>query len=386
MVRLGRPTLWGLLALAAAWLGLAASAHGADRFDVLEVNARGPLQPVKGSDGRRHLVYELRLQNLSAQFAVEVERVDIVDAKRGRTVASLAGAALAEDMNLGDPFAVIGTTVLEPAQAATVWLHPSFAGRVPRAIRHVIHVAPATGVDPAAFDLRYGRRVATGRQRVDTRPPLLVRSPLRGRRYVAISGCCTSRHARSALAVGAHQRVSQRFAVDWVRVDAGGLPHRGDGSKLRQHHIYGEPIHAAAPGRVVRAVDRFPDTPPGERTDETVTPRRAAGNHVIIRHGPGRFALYAHIKPGTVKVKPGQRVRAGQVIGRVGSSGNSDAPHLHFHLADRPSPLAAEGVPYRYRRYRLQGRVNDADEVVWFARERKRRASLPLGDTVAAFP
>jgi hypothetical protein len=389
MTRWGRPKRSGSLAplaLALVWLGFAASAQAADRFDVLQVDTRGAMQPVQGSDGRRHLVYELRLQNLSAQFAVKVERVDIVDARRNRTVASLSGAALADDMDLGDPFALVQTTELEPAQAATVWLHPSFAKRAPRVIRHVLWVAPGAGVDPAEFDLRYGRRVVTPRARVDTRAPLLVRSPLRGGRYVAISGCCVSRHARSALAVGAHQWVSQRFAVDWVRVSKAGLPHRGDGTKLRQHYIYGERIHAAARGRVVRAVDRFQDTPPFERDDSTVTPKRAAGNHVIIRHGPRRFALYAHIKPGTVKVERGERVRAAQVIGRVGSSGNSDAPHLHFHVTDRPSPIGADGVPYRYRRYALQGRVGAGDEVVWFKRKRPRRASLPLGDTVAAFP
>src|SRR5690606_19042874 len=96
-----------------------------------------------------------------------------------------------------------------------------------------------------------------------------------------------------------------------------------------------------------------------------------------------RFALYAHIKPGTVRVKRGQRVRAGQVIGRVGSSGNSDAPHLHFHLADRPSAIGADGMPYVYRRYSLQGRVlNDDGDIAWFKPKRARRNSLPLGDTI----
>lgn len=368
--------------IAAFALLLPAAAQAVDRFDVLEVRTRGYLQPVPTSDQRKHLVYELRITNLSAQFPVVIERVELRGG--GRTLASLDQEALGPDMDLGDPFKLVQTTELEPAQTATVWMHPDFprGRKLPKFVRHVIHVKPRDDVDPAQFDLRYGRRVVTGRSRLELRPPLRLRSPLRGQRYLALSGCCESRHARSALALDGIQWVSERFAVDWIQLNAQGEVYRGDGSRLTDHFIYGDPIRAAGPGKVVRAVDRFPNTPPFERDDSTVTPKRAAGNHVIIKHGPRHFALYAHMKPGSVRVKRGQRVRAGQIIGRVGSSGNSDAPHLHFHVADRPSPLGADGRPYVYSRYWLQGRVRGEDEIVWFDRKRPRRNSLPMGDTI----
>jgi murein DD-endopeptidase MepM/ murein hydrolase activator NlpD len=73
--------------------------------------------------------------------------------------------------------------------------------------------------------------------------------------------------------------------------------------------------------------------------------------------GNGNYALYAHIKTGTVGVKPGDRLSAGQVIGSVGNTGNSDAPHLHFHVMSTPDPLRSNGLPFVYNGFRLDSHV-----------------------------
>ncbi|MFF9898539.1 M23 family metallopeptidase [Streptomyces longispororuber] len=76
---------------------------------------------------------------------------------------------------------------------------------------------------------------------------------------------------------------------------------------------------------------------------------RVLGNHVILDLGGGTYAAYAHLQRGSLAVRPGDRVRAGQVIGRCGNSGNSSEPHLHFQLMDSPDLEAARGVPFRWR-------------------------------------
>jgi murein DD-endopeptidase MepM/ murein hydrolase activator NlpD len=65
------------------------------------------------------------------------------------------------------------------------------------------------------------------------------------------------------------------------------------------------------------------------------------------------FAAFAHLAPGSVAVAPGQAVRNGDVLGRVGHTGNSTAPHLHFQLMDSPDPLHARGVPCVFRAYEI---------------------------------
>ena len=76
------------------------------------------------------------------------------------------------------------------------------------------------------------------------------------------------------------------------------------------------------------------------------------GNHVIMRRGDV-FAAFAHLAPGSVAVAPGQAVRNGDVLGRVGHTGNSTSPHLHFQLMDSADPMHARGVPCAFRTYEV---------------------------------
>jgi murein DD-endopeptidase MepM/ murein hydrolase activator NlpD len=105
-------------------------------------------------------------------------------------------------------------------------------------------------------------------------------------------------------------------------------------------------------------------------------PARLAGNHVITETA-GTYALYAHLAPGSVAVTRGQRVRAGEVLGRVGHTGNSTAPHLHFQLMDSPDPLQARGVPCAFAAYLVEreGRWRRVERGIPHRRERIRSVS-----------
>ena len=135
---------------------------------------------------------------------------------------------------------------------------------------------------------------------------------------------------------------SQRRAVDFVVVDSDGRSHQGGGKRNEDYYCYGMGILAPAEGVVVTAIDGVPDNAPG-----SMNPFSAVGNCVIVRHAEREFSVLAHLQPGTVGVRPGQKVRAGQLLGRCGNSGNSSEPHLHFHLQNTAELQSGTGfAPY----------------------------------------
>ncbi len=131
----------------------------------------------------------------------------------------------------------------------------------------------------------------------------------------------------------------QRHAYDLV-MWKDGATHTGDGKQNDQYFCWGQPIVAPADATVVVAEDGNRDNPPG-----TMDPEHKAGNHVILDLGGGEFALLAHLQQGSVAVKAGDVVKAGQRLGLTGNSGNTSEPHLHFHVQDGPTPFAGNGVP-----------------------------------------
>ena len=110
-----------------------------------------------------------------------------------------------------------------------------------------------------------------------------------------------------------------------------------------------------ANGKVVDVVKGFPDVKPGV-VDQDLTFKEAGGNHVILDIGGGRYAFYAHLKPGSIEVKEGDQVTRGQRIARLGNWGNTSAPHLHFHVMDAAVAARGGGQPaLRLRLVRLSG-------------------------------
>jgi murein DD-endopeptidase MepM/ murein hydrolase activator NlpD len=170
--------------------------------------------------------------------------------------------------------------------------------------------------------------------------------------------------------------VPEEFAHDFVRIGADGLPYSGDGTHFADYYAYGQPVLAAANGQVVAVLNDEPEDESllqkaGEPLDAYVGrivarqneqlkrgARGIVGNHVIIQHGT-EFSVYAHLKPGSVVVKPDDFVTRGQQIAAVGSSGSSTEPHLHFHVCDAADPLMCAGIPARFENVEIYGALQE---------------------------
>jgi hypothetical protein len=150
--------------------------------------------------------------------------------------------------------------------------------------------------------------------------------------------------------------IDQRFAYDFL-VYEGGRSHRGDGRRVEEYHCWGRPILAPAEGKVAVAVDGLPDQAPGAMDRE-----HPPGNHVILDHGNGEFSLLAHLQNGSVAVKKGGRVGAGQRLGLCGNSGNTSEPHLHYHLQTTSEFGRGEGLPAAFRDYLRDGQPVERGE------------------------
>ncbi|HSS47509.1 MAG TPA: M23 family metallopeptidase [Thermoanaerobaculia bacterium] len=188
--------------------------------------------------------------------------------------------------------------------------------------------------------------------------------PVAGTWYVGAAPSLHSHHRWAA---------NEEFALDLVALGGDGKTHKGDGTHLDDFYCYGRDILAVADGTVVEvatdgteANDRL--RRPGETADafqnRTVqaqnellmkNPKAVIGNYVVLRHAGGEYSQYAHMKQGSVRVKVGDTVTRGQVLGQVGQTGNTTEPHLHFQLTDGPDPLYSRGVPILFKTLAVEG-------------------------------
>jgi murein DD-endopeptidase MepM/ murein hydrolase activator NlpD len=153
-----------------------------------------------------------------------------------------------------------------------------------------------------------------------------------------------------------------------VRIDDGGFWWHGDPSKNESYVIFGDAVVSATSGVVVSTRNDLPEnTPPHPPPDVNID--NALGNHVIVDLGDGRFASYGHLHPGSVQVSVGERGHRGQPLARVGNTGNSTTPHLHFHVTDSAAGngVLSNGVPYVFAEFWLTGTVLNLDE--WSSQE-----------------
>lgn len=145
---------------------------------------------------------------------------------------------------------------------------------------------------------------------------------------------------------------AERWAYD-LYVTNDGRTHRNDGADVSDYFGYGQPVLAPAGGTVRAVTDGLPDTPIGGR----VKWQNSCGNHVVIDVAPGEFLFLCHLIAGSLAVRAGEAVSAGQEVARLGNSGRSREPHVHVHLQTTPDANLGEGIPLFFHEYRDGGTV-----------------------------
>ena len=351
---------------------------------------------VSGSDGKRHLAYELRITSFySGDAPLKLVRVAIYPDNASVPLQTIDGAAIRgllarptkEDENAkGVPIAS------GLSQTLFLWLTLP-AGTPPASLRHQLIFEADKGQVERVDDIR-----------IPLIPALQVRigPPLRGGRWMAVEGPGNHRshHWGSMVAVDGKLTIPQRFAIDWFGLDKGNHSLRGQhdslASTVDEDWVgYDRDILAVADGVVEDARDGIPNGKPlaPEETPDDLTARTLYGNFVILRIAPGVYVHYAHMKTGTVTVRVGQHVRRGAVLGRLGQTGSAGAPHLHFHISDRPTFEQSEGFPFVIDSFDLLGRGKIEDSFDAAKRvdllspsASARRFELPLDGSVVAFP
>ncbi len=336
-----------------------------------DISVPVPPTPVLGN-GERHLAYEIHIRNHSG-VEMLLTRLDVLD-----------GETALGSWNGGGLHAIVGqrrsnvpdNRLLPPGgwALAYVWVAMDTTVSQPSVLRHRLTV---------------GDRTLEGTVHVVGEDPIVVGPPLRGGIWFAANGPGNDAgHRRALVPIAGQAFVAQRYAIDWAKLGPTGRLYDGDRGANESYFGYGEEVLAVADGTIESVRDGIPENVAGTASLRTssegdtlraaaITLETVSGNHVVLNLGGGRYAFYGHLIPGSIRVKPGDRVRRGDVLGYLGNSGNSTGPHLHFHVSDGKGILGAEGIPYVIDSWESVGQQGE-----WV----HHREELPMQDARVRFP
>ncbi len=389
-------------------------------FSVFAASVLTKPAPVAATDGKVHIVYELVLTNVTPA-KLRIDAVQVRDGRTQRVLLSLRHTALAANVRpvggadasgagdtddvsrLHDSAAPTSTSpaggvTVASSQSVIVWLDVRVRNyaAVPKVLAHQViasFVSPPPGA-PASLSQSL-IRVPTVRHR-----PVVLGPPVGAGDWYASEGCCDpmTHHRGGLISINGQMLVPQRFAIDWFRLDSRHRAWVGSPGQLSSYLSYRQPAIAAAAGTVVRTQDGLPNNPDIPRPPTIPPIQNTVGNHVVLRVAPGVYLLYGHFDPGSLRVHVGERVRRGQVLGLIGTSGNSTTPHLHFQVMTTPTFFPTDSPPFVFGRFTVLGRVTkriwddnlglQPTGVLPFASARDRtihRREMPLDREVISF-
>lgn len=367
-----------------------------DQLSPLIIKALAPDPiPVKGSDNKFHVAYELSIFNDSPRPATITKLETLASDHNGEVISTMSCDEITALALLTANYPASPAPVSEIPAGRTLILPLDDVYDIRRAVpASVTHRITATfgpfGPDQGELANIYPEKVIEIGGSVTTShdKTVVIGAPVTGGGWVAINGLAARKlnaHRAAVVPVGGRLSGTERFAVDWIRVDPSAKPltaFKGDPTKNESYFSFDQPLVAVAGGTVVSVVSDQPDVPPGALS--RIAFEQLTGNRIIVDIGNGVFALYGHVKNNGVAVKVGEKVKKRQVIGRLGNSGSTTEPHLHFQLMRGPLPLSFDNVPWEIDHFTLIGSAI-LDGVVSDPAAGPRTNELPLADTVNNF-
>ncbi len=335
-----------------------------------------------GDDGKDHVEYDLLVTNIFDK-PVALSRLEVLD-PAGKVLMTMEGEALkaaTQTLILGEPLDAVpasGAAALEVDLVVAPGTAPA------EVINRLSYTVPADSALAAIVGVTTvdGPAVA-----IDRTPATVIISPLAGAGWAAINGCCAPNiHRNVRVGAGTHIARPELFAIDWMQLDGVRL-FTGDGKANTDYAFFGHPIRAVADGTVVGVRDGMEESTPMAPVTTVKKPDDYGGNHIVLEIAPGVYAFYAHLQPGSLKVKVGDKVTAGTVIALLGNTGNSTAPHLHFGLVDSPDFLNGEGLPFVIDRFTVTGTITGGDmfKVEFTPQNRTVENAYPLVNGIATY-
>lgn len=304
-------------------------------------------RPFESIDGTVNLVYEIVLSNFGSGPA-KITELQAFD-ENHKLLINLSAAQLRKSFSsVGKPRTL--DTILESGESAIVWVNIALKNSegVPKELSHRLAYQGLVGNPEIKSEL--GGKIA-----VDARPPIHISAPLTGNNWIAMN-CfgVTSPHRRALFPVSGDLHSTQRYAIDWIKLDDNKIGLNGLAANVKSYPAYGQPVLAVSDGTIVGVVEKFPDQVPPRPSGNKYFP---GGNTITMSMPDGNYAFYAHIKPGSIRVKEGDQVTRGQVIALVGNAGNSSEPHLHFHITETADTLASNSIPYVIDDFEVVGEI-----------------------------
>ncbi len=342
----------------------------------LQLEMRVPFEPTAfPSGGHVYLMYELHLTNFMP-MPISLSRIEVLDAdvETSKPIATFATAQLETMLQplggktFSDPK---DRLVIGDGQSAIVFMEVVFdrGSHIPDRLLHRVTTSYAP---------EEGAVISTHHTELHVLQP-----PVEGADWVADDGPSNDQdnhHRRGVVILDGRPVDSRRYAIDWEQLKDGAT-FSGNPQDVRSYYGYGKPVLAVADARVVTARDGLPDNVPGHgdafHPAVPITLETVAGNTITLDLGGGQFAYYMHLQTGSLRVKAGDRVRRGQVLARVGASGDAREPHLHFEVTTSPKLLAGAGVPYLIDRYSTKSTGDGPAEL--------HEHELPLDHSIVTF-